>query len=88
MGGGESGQVEGEAYRVQQYLFVRDSDFWADIVRSGHCLTDAIPLVGIQKDEFCTFLGSPTSKTVEIAKGVSVNNATFTYAAYINQVIH
>ncbi|GJE94546.1 peptidase S28 [Phanerochaete sordida] len=38
-------------------------------------------------DNFCAFLGSPTSKTVEIAKGIHVNNATVTYAAYINRTV-
>lgn len=37
-------------------------------------------------DDFCTILGSPTSETVEIAKGIRVNNATATYANYINTV--
>ena len=36
--------------------------------------------------DFCAALGEPTTHTVEIAKGIRVNNATVAYAAYINRV--
>ena len=37
-------------------------------------------------DNFCASLGTPSSETVEIARGVHVNNATAALAALVNRV--